>query len=280
MPEQLVEKYRPKTLAEFAGVDRPRAILEHFAARPYSSAWLLLGPSGLGKTTMALAIADKIGGQIHHIPARKCDLAMVNDVSQRCHYRPLIGDFNIVIADEADKMSNAARDAFLSVLDTTGMPPDTIFFFTANADRTLREEGQTGKGRFLSRVRTVEFSTDGILEPVAALLARIWKVEAPRKTPPDFRAIVRDAGFNVRSAIMALEIELIVADVPTARRPIEPPEPMREVASVSGGILTAREYATALGINVATLYKRMQDGKLPKPASKKPLTWRKEVLAA
>ena len=50
---QLVDKYRPTTIEAFAGVDRPKKILAAFTAKPYTSAWLLVGPSGTGKTTMA-----------------------------------------------------------------------------------------------------------------------------------------------------------------------------------------------------------------------------------
>lgn len=259
---QLVDKYRPKKLADFVGVDRPRAILQAFARKPYTSAWLLLGPSGLGKTTMALALADEIGGQIHHIPAAKCTVDNINETARACWNRPLVGDFNIVVTDEADRMSTQARYSLLSILDVTAMPPDTIFLFTANSVETLREAGQGGEGRFLSRVRTVKFTTDKILEPAAALLARIWKAEGGGKHAPDFRVMLRDAELNLRSAIMTLEIELM--GVETDAQPA--PESQR--------VLTAREYAGQLGINVATLYKRMQDGKLPQPVTKKPLTWR------
>jgi hypothetical protein len=63
---QLVEKYKPLTLKAFAGVDRPKAMLTAFVAKPYTSAWLLEGPSGLGKTTMAFAAATARGASQFH----------------------------------------------------------------------------------------------------------------------------------------------------------------------------------------------------------------------
>ena len=285
---QLVDKYRPKRLADFVGVDRPRAILQHFAKHPYGSAWLLLGPSGLGKTTMALALANEIGGQVHHIPAAKCTVDNVDIVARQCWNRPLVGDFNIVVADEADRMSPQARYSFLSILDITAMPPDTIFLFTANGVDNLREAGQGGEGRFLSRVRTVKFNTDSVLEPGAELLARIWKAEHGGKPAPDFQAIMREAGLNVRSAIMALELELMAGADPEPRKPtpavVPTPSAAKTTTKPPGGaeeLIDAHELARAKGVYVATIYRHLQLGRLPEPATRKPLAWRRsEVLAA
>jgi len=59
-PQSLTEKYRPHVLAEFAGLDKQKRILSKFAAHPYPSAWLFVGPPGVGKTVMALAMAEEI----------------------------------------------------------------------------------------------------------------------------------------------------------------------------------------------------------------------------
>lgn len=53
-PMPLSEKYRPKTLDGFAGLDRARAVMTAFVRKPYESAWLFLGASGTGKTSHRL----------------------------------------------------------------------------------------------------------------------------------------------------------------------------------------------------------------------------------
>ena len=194
MPPNLSDKYRPESIAEFAGLERPRALLSALADKPYSSAWLLVGPSGLGKTTMVMALQKQIGGQFHHIPSRKCDLATVDSVVRSCWYTPMSGGpWHVVLVDEADKMTTPAQLAFLSVLDATASPPETIFFFTANATRSLED-------RFKSRCRVVRFTTEGITEPGIKLLAKIWRKETKAK-PPDFAAILRENDFNIRSSL-------------------------------------------------------------------------------
>jgi len=79
-----------------------------------------------------------------------------------------------------------------------------VFIFTAN-DTTKLEP------RFLSRVRTLRFSTDDLLEPGAALLSRIWHAETGNGDGIDFRAILQAANLNLRAAIMELEMMVMEA---------------------------------------------------------------------
>src|SRR6266567_774548 len=74
-PLSLTEKYRPRTIGDFAGLAKPKAIIAKLAAHPFESAWLFVGPSGTGKTTMAAALAELIPAEVHHIPSQECDLA-------------------------------------------------------------------------------------------------------------------------------------------------------------------------------------------------------------
>ena len=200
--KSLVEKYKPSKIDGFAGLAKPRAILKAIAANPYDSAWLFLGPSGIGKTTMALAFADEVGAELHHIPAKQCDLATVQDVVQACHYVPFFGKWHLVLVDEADQMTKPAQLAFLSKLDTTAAPPNTIFVFTANDTKGLED-------RFLSRMRTLQFSPPDADE-CAEFLEQVWEQEIPGRKAPNCRELVADADGNLRAAMMNLELELIV----------------------------------------------------------------------
>jgi DNA polymerase III gamma/tau subunit len=47
VPQSLTDKYRPQTIADFVGLDKPKKILAKFAAQPYPSVWLFVGPSGI-----------------------------------------------------------------------------------------------------------------------------------------------------------------------------------------------------------------------------------------
>jgi replication-associated recombination protein RarA len=131
-PQPLSEKYRPQSIAEFVGLERPKKVLTAFCKRPTSGAWLFLGPSGVGKSTMALALANELKAELHKIPSQKCTASAIEDVVRMCWYAPMTpGGFHIVLADEADAMSNAAQLQLLSKLDSTDPAPNTIWIFTA-----------------------------------------------------------------------------------------------------------------------------------------------------
>jgi replication-associated recombination protein RarA len=202
-PQPLAEKYRPRTIGDFVGLEKPKKIIGRFAANPYQSAWLFVGPPGVGKTSMALALAAEIGAEVHHIPSQKCNAQAIDDTCRVCAYVPLSGKFHLVIVDEADKMTPAAQLALLSKLDATDAPPSTIWVFTCNAIDGLEP-------RFLSRTRQLEFSSYGLANDAARLLESIWQREAQGIAAPNFARIIKESANNLRDALMYLETELLV----------------------------------------------------------------------
>src|SRR5262249_33534265 len=166
-PQSLTDKYRPDSIGSFAGLEKPKAVLQAFTQKPFPSAWLFVGPSGTGKTTMGLALAPAIPAELHHIASQDCTLETVERIRMTCQYVPISGTkMHLVLVDEADRMSYPAQIAFLSKLDATDFPPNTVFVFTCNSVETLEK-------RFLSRCRVLEFhkADSGDL---TALLASVW----------------------------------------------------------------------------------------------------------
>jgi replication-associated recombination protein RarA len=204
-PTSLSEKYRPRRISDFIGLEKQRKVLAAFAKRPVSCAWLFLGPSGIGKSTMALALADEIKAEVHKIPSQKCNAQAIEDTVRTCWYAPMTaGGFHLVLADEADAMSNAAQLQLLSKLDSTDSAPNTIWIFTANDTSRLEK-------RFLSRCRVLEFSSYGMRAELADLLARIWEQETGKPGVIDFERIAKESCNNCRDALQTLEIELLAA---------------------------------------------------------------------
>jgi DNA polymerase III delta prime subunit len=169
-------------------------------ANAYDSAWLFVGGSGMGKTTLALAIANELKAEIHHIPSQSCTVDVVKTLRDKLAYAPMFGsDWHVVIVDEADEMSSAAENSWLSLLDSTNRPEQTIIIFTCNDTAKLKD-------RFLSRCEVVKFSKEGINKPAAELLARVWEHETQGASPaPNFAAIVKETNNNIRESLQVLQ---------------------------------------------------------------------------
>ncbi len=205
-PASLSEKYRPHTFDEFVGLDKAKRVLAKFASAPMpNTAFLFVGPSGTGKTSMALALCEAIKGELHHIPSQQCNVSTIEETVRQCHYVPRNGtrSLHVILVDEADQMSSAAQLALLSKLDGTAFPPSTCFVFTANDTERLQD-------RFLSRCMTLQFSSHGMAKDAASLLERIWVAEAgSAENAPNFLRMVQDGKNNVRDAVNSLQVELL-----------------------------------------------------------------------
>jgi replication-associated recombination protein RarA len=201
----LTERYRPHTIAGFIGLDKPKAQMAKLVANPFDSAWIFVGPSGMGKTTLALAVAEELNAELHHIPSQRCTVQAVEDVRRRCQMSPWIGkSLHLVLVDEADRMSKAAQDALLSILDSTNRAPNTIFIFTCNETLGLET-------RFLSRCFEVKFSSHAVSDQITAMLEKVWSVETNgNESAPNFRRIVKESNNNVRASLMELQQEIMM----------------------------------------------------------------------
>src|SRR5258707_3170319 len=174
-PQALSEKYQPETIDAFIGLDKVKRIFAKFLLAPYKSAWLFNGPPGTGKTTFAIALAKQLNAEIKHIPSQQCTVANLSDVIRQCWYVPRNKTFHVVLVDEVDKASSAAQLQFLSLLDATAYPPQTIFILTCNTTDGLDP-------RLISRTRQIDFSSHGLAEPGALYLEQIFTREAPNAT--------------------------------------------------------------------------------------------------
>ena len=199
-PQSLAEKWRPTRLEDFCGLAKVKAGLSQFIAAPYSASFIFKGDSGTGKSSMAEIVADSIDGELTHVRAQECSIDEMRRIVSFCHYMPMSGKkFHVVLIDESDSMSKAARDFLLSPLDK--LPPWTVFIMTCNSIDSFEP-------RFLSRNMVVDFSNYGIQADATKFLAQVWEVEAPGKAPLNFARIIKEASGNVRAALKALEWEM------------------------------------------------------------------------
>jgi len=57
-----------------------------------------------------MALAIELQAELHKIPSQKCNAQTIEDTVRQCWYAPMTpGGFHVVLADEADAMSNPAQ---------------------------------------------------------------------------------------------------------------------------------------------------------------------------
>jgi len=189
-PVPLVEKYQPRRIADFIGLEGPKRVFENLLKAPRPVAVLLVGPPGCGKTSLAMAFAEELPGTLHHVSSQKCDVATLDRLTDLLAYYPARGKFHVVKVDESDQMTDKAQLQLLSKLDSTGWlkptfgggfergpAPAVIWIFTANG---RGERGTTPPStfdpRFLSRCLVVACEKPEVAE-IAQFLRRIWSLE-------------------------------------------------------------------------------------------------------
>ncbi|MBZ5513898.1 MAG: AAA family ATPase [Acidobacteriia bacterium] len=239
-PMSLVEKYRPKRIADFIGLETPKAVLTTLLSKPRACNLLFIGPPGSGKTTMALAFASELRAGLIHLASQKLTVDAVAETWERVHYYPESGDYWVVLADEASDMSHQAQIALLSKMDSAatlkpafgggfvqGKPLPVVMIFTCNGSGLYGTElPDSFEKKFLSRCLKVEFDTHNLDGQLTDYLRVIWDQEADFEGRPNLEAIAERAGGSVRDALQELELALLLGtvEVPKPREP-KPPEP-------------------------------------------------------
>lgn len=73
-PMPLSEKYRPRHIGDFAGLDEVKRVLAGLVRSPRPCGLLLVGAPGVGKTSVGMALAEDLPGTLCHISSQKCHL--------------------------------------------------------------------------------------------------------------------------------------------------------------------------------------------------------------
>ncbi len=132
----LYRKYRPETFGEVIGQDHiVKAISGALEAGKVSHAYLLCGPRGTGKTTIARIISSELGSSVNDIyeldAASNRGIDDVRSIRESVTTMPFDSKYKIYILDEVHMFT---KDAWNALLKTIEEPPSHVIFILATTE--------------------------------------------------------------------------------------------------------------------------------------------------
>jgi DNA polymerase III subunit gamma/tau len=132
----LYRKYRPEKFEEVIGQDHiVKAISGSLKAGKVAHAYLLCGPRGTGKTTIARIIASELGSSVNDIyemdAASNRGIDDIRNIKENVHTMPFDSKYKIYILDEVHMFTKEAWNALLKTIEE---PPNHVIFILATTE--------------------------------------------------------------------------------------------------------------------------------------------------
>lgn len=197
---------RPKTLDEVIGIEENvSAIRQLVREDKIPRAFLLAGPFGCGKTTLAYLIASAVqAGVDEDCPfvqevnaANVTGIDHMRDLIHRSQMAPLTGRYGVIILDEAHKLTKPAQEALLKALEEPSSPTIWILCTT---DKDKLVEGIRAGRCFTMHVRGLND------QEIALLIERAEERSGHPRDTSTFLHVIKQARVNSpRKILMAFE---------------------------------------------------------------------------
>ncbi|MFW6153034.1 MAG: replication factor C small subunit [Halobacteriota archaeon] len=250
-----IERYRPRRLEDIKGQQEIVERLRRYVEEDDLPNMLFAGPSGVGKTTAAIAIARELYGEgwrSNFLELNASDDRGIDVVRGRIKdfARASFGghDYRIVFLDEADSLTNDAQSALRRTMEQ--FSNQTRFILSCNYSSRIIDPIQ-------SRCAVFRFHplSDGAIREVVTEIAEREGIDVE---PDGLEAIAYVANGDMRRAINALQAAAVLGEAvdeesvyqitSTAR-----PEQVAEMVNraVDGDFLDARSILETLLVDQA-----------------------------
>ena len=209
MLQPLAERLRPKNLDEYIGQEHlvgPGAVLRRMIDGGKISSFILWGPPGVGKTTLAHIISQQLQAPFFTLSAVQSGVKEVREVIDRCKANIFSKVRPILFIDEIHRFSKAQQDSLLAAVEK-----GTVTLIGATTENPSFEVISPLLSR--CQVYILQPMTDGELQ---TLLDRALATDPELKTREievqETEALFRFSGGDARKLLNILDIITGAAD--------------------------------------------------------------------